>query len=152
MNKFTTSILATLMLSASLSVLADDSMKGMDMSKMPMMDKASNHATKGSQSMSDDCMHNMDMGKMDMDKMSMKSPKSDKVACGVGVVTSIDATKDMVVLNHQAIKALNWPAMKMGFKVADHKLLDGLKAGQKVCFELATEGGKEVVTGIMPTK
>ncbi len=146
MNKFTASILATLMLSASLSALADDSMKGMDMSKMPMMEHTAN-AANGSQAMSPDCMKGMDMS-----KMPMKSSKSDKVACGVGVITSIDETTDMVVLNHQAIKALNWPAMKMGFKVADHKLLDGLKAGQKVCFELTTEGGKEIVTGIMPTK
>ncbi|MDE2421150.1 MAG: copper-binding protein [Gammaproteobacteria bacterium] len=120
----------------------------MDMSKMPMMEKASN----GSQSMSADCMKGMSMGKMDMSKMSVKSSKSDKVACGVGVITSLDAKKDMIVLNHQAIKALNWPAMKMGFKVADHKLLDGLNVGQKVCFELKADGENEVVTGIMPTK
>ncbi len=147
MNKFTAAILVTLMLGTSLSALADDSMKGMDMSNMPMMDKTSNSAAKGSQSMSAECMRNMDM-----DKMSMKSSKGDKAACGVGVITSIDATKDIVVLNHQAIKALNWPAMKMGFKVADHKLLDGLKVGQKVCFELKTDRGNEVVTSIMPTK
>jgi Cu(I)/Ag(I) efflux system protein CusF len=148
MNKFTTSILATMIFGASLSAMADDSMKGMDMSKMPMMEKASN----GSQSMSADCMKGMSMGKMDMSKMSVKSSKSDKVACGVGVITSLDAKKDMIVLNHQAIKALNWPAMKMGFKVADHKLLDGLNVGQKVCFELKADGENEVVTGIMPTK
>ena len=150
MNKFTISVLTTLMLSASLSVMADDSMKGMDMkgmdmnmSKMPMKE----HTAKGSQSMSADCMHDMDMG-----KMSMKSSKSDKVACGVGVITSIDTNKDIIVLNHQAIKSLNWPAMKMGFKVADHKLLDGLNMGQKVCFELKAEGKNQVVIGIMPTK
>lgn len=148
MNKLTVSVLTSLMLGASLSAwAADDSMKGMDMSKMPMMDKSSNSAAKGSQSMSADCMPKMDMG-----KMPMKSSKNDKVACGVGVIENIDTTKDMVVLNHQAIKTLNWPAMKMGFKVADHKLLDGLKVGQKVCFELKTEGENEIVTGIMPTK
>ncbi len=36
MNKFTISVLSSLMLDASLSALADDSMKGMDMSKIPM--------------------------------------------------------------------------------------------------------------------
>ena len=35
MNKFTATVLTTLMLGASLSALADDGMKGMDMSKMP---------------------------------------------------------------------------------------------------------------------
>jgi len=124
MNKLIVSLLATLTLGASFSVLADDSMKGMDMNSM----------------------HGMDMG-----KMSMK-PAESKVAHGVGVITSIDTTTDMIVLNHQAIKELNWPPMKMGFKVADHKLLDGLKAGQKVNFDLKAEGTKQVVTSIAVAK
>lgn len=136
MNKFTTSILATLMLSTSLSALADDSMKGMDMSKMPMMDKAAGSS-----------MHGMDMG-----DMKMKSPTGGKVAHGVGVIKSIDAKADMIALNHQAIKELNWPPMSMGFKVADSKLLDGLKVGQKVTFELKAEGTKEIVTAIAAAK
>ena len=124
MNKLIVSLLATLTLSASFSVLADDSMKGMDMSSM----------------------HGMDMG-----KMSMK-PTESKVAHGVGVITSIDTTTDTVVLNHQAIKELNWPPMKMGFKVADHKLLDSVKVGQKVNFELRAEGTKQVVTSMTAAK
>jgi len=42
--------------------------------------------------------------------------------------------------------------MSMGFKVADPMLLDGLKVGQKVTFELKSEGAKEVVTAIAAAK
>ncbi len=134
MNKFTISVLTTFMLGASLSALADDSMKGMDMSKMPM---SSNSGS----------MHGMDMG-----NMKMKSPTGGKVAHGVGVIKSIDAKANMITLNHQAIKELNWPPMNMGFKVANPKLLMGLKVGQKVNFELKDEGKKKVVTAISIAK
>ena len=131
MSKFTTTVLTTLMLGASLSALAEDSMKGMDMSKMPA----------GSS------MHSMDMG-----NMKKKSSLDAKVAHGVGVIKSIDVKTAMITLNHQAIKELNWPPMSMGFKVADPKLLGGLKVGQKVAFELKAEGTKEVVTAITVVK
>lgn len=136
MNKFTITVLTTLMLSASLSTMADDSMKGMNMSKMPMMDKTAGAS-----------MHGMDMG-----DMKMKSSTGEKVAHGVGVIKSIDVKTAMITLNHQAIKELNWPPMSMGFKVANPKLLDGLKAGQNVTFELKTEGTKEIVTAITVVK
>ncbi|MFA9204683.1 MAG: copper-binding protein [Flavobacteriales bacterium] len=131
MSKFTTTVLTTLMLGASLSALADDGMKGMDMSKM----------SAGSS------MHGMDMG-----NMKKKSSLDAKVAHGVGVIKSIDVKTAMITLNHQAIKELNWPPMSMGFKVADPKLLDGLKVGQKVAFELKSQGTKEVVTAITVVK
>ncbi len=131
MNKLTATVLTTLMLGASLSALADDSMKGMDMSKMPA----------GSS------MHGMDMG-----NMKKKSSSDAKVAHGVGVIKSIDVKTAMITLNHQAIKELNWPPMSMGFKVADPKLLSGLKVGQKVTFELKSQGTKEVVTAITAVK
>lgn len=135
MNKLTISVLIALVLGTSFSAQADDSMKGMDMSKMPMMDKTAG------------AMHGMDMG-----DMKMKSIKDNKVAHGVGVIKSIDAKADMITLNHQAIKELNWPPMSMGFKVADPMLLDGLKVGQKVTFELKSEGTKEIVTAIAAAK
>lgn len=136
MNKFTITVLISMMLGASLSALADDSMKGMDMSKMS----------------AGESMRGMDMHGMDMNKMPKKSSTDVKIAHGVGVIKNIDNQSNMIVLNHQAIKELNWPAMSMGFKVADPKLLDGFKAGQNVNFELTTEGTKEIVTAIAAAK
>ena len=43
--------------------------------------------------------------------------------------------------------------MNMDFKVANSKLLKGLKVGQKVEFELKAEGGMNaLVTAIKPAK
>jgi len=49
-----------------------------------------------------------------------------------GVVKEVDTVKGKVVLDHQAVRRLNWPAMTMGFMVNDRKLLDKLKVGKRV--------------------
>jgi Cu(I)/Ag(I) efflux system protein CusF len=55
---------------------------------------------------------------------------------GTGVVKRIDAKTATVTIDHGPIKALNWGAMVMPFKVADAGLLKGLKVGSKVSFQL----------------
>lgn len=55
---------------------------------------------------------------------------------GVGVANKIDPDKGTVNISHQAIHELGWPAMTMDFKVADKKLLNSIKAGQKITFNL----------------
>ena len=62
---------------------------------------------------------------------------------GVGTVTAIDAAAGTVTLDHEAINAIPWPAMKMQFKAEDPSILKGIAAGDHVAFELksATENG-----------
>jgi Cu(I)/Ag(I) efflux system protein CusF len=55
---------------------------------------------------------------------------------GTGVVKKIDAKAGTVTIDHGPIKALNWGAMTMPFKVSDAGLLKGLKVGAKVSFQL----------------
>ncbi|WP_082765261.1 MULTISPECIES: copper-binding protein [unclassified Phenylobacterium] len=55
---------------------------------------------------------------------------------GTGVVKKIDAKAGTVTIDHGPIKALNWGAMIMPFKVSDASLLSGLKVGSKVSFQL----------------
>ncbi|MBJ7413588.1 MAG: copper-binding protein [Phenylobacterium sp.] len=55
---------------------------------------------------------------------------------GTGVVKKLDAKAGTVTIDHGPIKALNWGAMTMPFKVADASLLNGLKVGAKVTFQL----------------
>ena len=103
----------------------------------------------------DDNIGNMNMGKMDMTMPAAQATAkpASKMAHGMGVVKGIDAKQGMVTLDHEAIKELNWPPMNMGFKVANSKLLKGLKVGQKVEFELKAEGGMNaLVTAIKPAK
>lgn len=56
---------------------------------------------------------------------------------GQGIIKSMD--QDSVVISHQPIKTLGWPAMTMGFKVADRSLLKGLAVRNQVDFSLRTE-------------
>lgn len=103
----------------------------------------------------DDNMGNMNMGKMDMTMPAAQATAkpASKMAHGMGVVKGLDAKQGTVTLDHEAIKELNWPPMNMDFKVANSKLLKGLKVGQKVEFELKAEGGMNaLVTAIKPAK
>lgn len=65
---------------------------------------------------------------------------------GVGVVKKIDAKAGSVTIAHDPIKALNWPAMTMPFKVADKALLGKMKAGAKVRFQLSGQ----TITDVRP--
>ena len=51
-----------------------------------------------------------------------------------------------VTLAHDPIKALNWPAMVMPFKVADKALLGQMKVGAKIRFQL----NGQVIVGVRP--
>jgi Cu(I)/Ag(I) efflux system periplasmic protein CusF len=74
-----------------------------------------------------------------------------KSAHGVGVIKKIEATDGRIVLAHQPIKELNWPAMTMAFKVTNSKLLKGLNIGQKVSFDFLPRGMGGTITKIQPT-
>jgi Cu(I)/Ag(I) efflux system membrane fusion protein len=74
---------------------------------------------------------------------------------GRGKVTQVDPQKGSVELDHEPIASLQWPAMKMGFRVADKQQLAILKPGQVVEFELAAkpdQDGNYVISRIGTTK
>jgi len=55
---------------------------------------------------------------------------------GVGKVVSLDRAKLRIKLAHDPIKSLGWSRMLMDFIVAKASLLDDIKAGDAVKFEL----------------
>ena len=63
-----------------------------------------------------------------------------------GEVRKVDLDKGLIVLRHGDIPNLAMPAMTMGFDVADRKMLDGLKIGEKVHFQAEMVKGKATVT------
>lgn len=68
-----------------------------------------------------------------------------------GEVRRVNKEQSKITLKHGEIKALEMPPMTMVFTVRDPKLLDALKAGDKVLFRAAKEdGGTYVVTAIKP--
>ena len=67
---------------------------------------------------------------------------------GTGTVTAIDKTAGTITLDHGPIDAVKWPAMTMEFKAAPATLLDTVKVGDKVSFEMKVTDGTGEVTAI----
>jgi Cu(I)/Ag(I) efflux system membrane protein CusA/SilA len=87
---------------------------------------------------------------MSKDEMSsMKKPAPSQQAAGMltdAVVQRIDAANGVIVLKHGDIPNIAMPAMTMGFDVADKKMLEPVKAGDKVRFHVEVIQGKPTVT------
>jgi Cu/Ag efflux protein CusF len=82
-----------------------------------------------------------------MNGRAMPGQAAATTAKGTGVVTAIDRTISSITIDHQPIPEAQWPAMTMAFKVAP-KLLDSVKVGDKVTFDLALQDGGGEVTKI----
>ena len=74
-------------------------------------------------------------------------PADVKMGKGTGTVTAIDAVAGKITLDHEAIPAVGWPAMKMGF-TAKPEILKGVANGDKVDFDLTVTGSAGEVTAI----
>ena len=78
---------------------------------------------------------------------SMAMPAGSKMGNGSGTVIAVDASTGKITLDHSAIPAVGWPAMKMGFS-AKPDLLKGIAVGEKVDFDVTVTGSAGEVTGI----
>jgi Cu/Ag efflux protein CusF len=67
---------------------------------------------------------------------------------GMGKITAIDAAAGTVTIDHQAIPAVSWDAMSMGFTATDPTMLKDLKVGDAVTFELKSVSEPSVVTKV----
>ncbi|MEO7392597.1 MAG: copper-binding protein [Ramlibacter sp.] len=67
-------------------------------------------------------------------------------------VRKVDKENRKITLKHGEIKNLDMPPMTMVFQVNDAALLDKFKAGDKVRFRAAKEGGSIVATEIQPAR
>ena len=65
-----------------------------------------------------------------------------------GEVRKVDRDQGKLTLRHGPIQNLGMPSMTMVFKVADPKMLDGVKPGDKVKFSAENLNGALTVTGI----
>jgi len=72
---------------------------------------------------------------------------------GAARVNSIDTAAGKLDITHGPIPSLKWPEMTMGFRVEDKTLLQGLKAGDRINFEMRGEPDKDgnyTITRIQP--
>lgn len=89
-------------------------------------------------------------GMSDMSGMAMDTDV--KKGTGFGTITAIDTTANTVTIKHDAIPAVDWPAMTMAFKATPPALLDNLKVGEKVKFYVLVKGSGAEVTAIRQQK
>ena len=147
--KSITTLLVALTVAASGMVYAQSNgmkameMKGMDSKQcMEMMDKKDMKGMKGMDS--EKCAEMMkDKGP----KTSSKTAKA-KTHKAFAVVKSIDVANGKVVLAHEPVKSLNWPAMTMSFGVKDKTLLEKFVVGGKVNVLFNKQDNDYVITKV----
>jgi Cu/Ag efflux protein CusF len=83
----------------------------------------------------------------EMGDMVMPAESGIKTVKGKGTVTAIDNTAGTITLDHGPIPEARWPAMTMTF-TAKPALLQDVKVGDKVTFDLTLKGGTGEVTAI----
>ena len=79
------------------------------------------------------------MAGKDTPRMQMQEKTAQTSHQGKGKVVSVDRANSSIKLAHEAIKSLGWPGMMMDFKVVNAALLEGIKAGDAVMFELGND-------------
>ena len=83
------------------------------------------------------------------DARAVPAKKAEGVAYkAIGVVKKVEPADGRVVLAHDPVKHLNWPAMTMGFAVKDKALFNKLVVDKKIEFEFVQQGSTFVVTAV----
>lgn len=86
-----------------------------------------------------------------MSGMSGKHDMQAQTNTGVGRVNRVDLAQGKVNLTHGPIASLGWPGMTMDFKVRDKALLEVLKPGEMVEFDVVKQGpGEYYIVRIAP--
>ncbi len=63
-----------------------------------------------------------------------------------GEIRKVDKASGKITIRHEEIRSLDMPPMTMVFGVKDAALLDNLKAGDKIEFQVISESGALYVT------
>lgn len=84
----------------------------------------------------------------EMKGMDMPAQSESQRIEATGQVNKVEPSKNKVVLAHEPIPALGWPAMKMGFTTAEGVSLEGLQEGDLVRFVIESKDGKNTIVRI----
>lgn len=93
-------------------------------------------------------MQHGDMKNAEADKNEPSGTQKTPTHQAVAVVRTVNQAKGSVMLAHEAVQSLNWPAMTMGFAVKDNNLFDKLAVGKKVNVEIMKQGSDYVVMAV----
>lgn len=91
-----------------------------------------------------------DMGDMKHMPGMMHDMPAARTGQGTGVITAIDAKAGKLTIKHDPIAAIGWPAMTMTFKASPPTLLNAVRIGQTIAFDVKAQGMSGEVTAIRP--
>ena len=77
-----------------------------------------------------------------LSRLDSAAPAKDALHAGSARVMALDPAAGRIELDHGPMPSIQWPAMKMGFIVADPKALSDIAAGDRVEFEMRGEPDK----------
>jgi Cu/Ag efflux protein CusF len=69
-------------------------------------------------------------------------PDAGRIHTTRGVIDIVDRNGEKLTITHEAIPALNWPAMTMRFGLENPALLEDARPGDKVRFDFRERGGE----------
>ncbi len=75
------------------------------------------------------------VGRVQADDRLPAAAQAQQIFHAVGVITGLDASSGVVSIDHEAIRGL-MSAMEMQYEARPAKMLDGLKLGDKVDFDV----------------
>ncbi|KTD32225.1 copper/silver efflux system, membrane fusion protein [Legionella nautarum] len=78
----------------------------------------------------------------------LSATSANKTAEGFGTIKEVNSAKHSLTIQHEAIPSLNWPAMEMNFSVSQEIVLDGLKTGESIQFNLEKKNNQFIITKI----
>ncbi|HHM2297804.1 TPA: efflux RND transporter periplasmic adaptor subunit [Legionella anisa] len=98
-----------------------------------------------------DSESNLKAGMERLDSKKDEKTQQDNKVQGRGVIQSIELSKRVVTLSHEAITDLGWPAMTMDFSVDKQVNLQDFKVNDKVVFSLKKEGQQFIIVEMSKT-
>ena len=81
-----------------------------------------------------------------------KSSSAAEATMTDGVVQKVDKSRGVVTLKHGEIANMSMPPMTMGFDVADKKMLEGVKVGDKVKFRVEKVNNAPIIVRLEPSR
>jgi len=82
----------------------------------------------------------------------MKMAQDGAASMAEAEVRKVDMARGRVTLKHGEIKSLDMPPMTMVFTVKDKAMLEGVKVGDKVKFQVVDDNGKLTVTQMVTNR
>ncbi len=76
------------------------------------------------------------------------APESAQIIAGRGKVTAIDAAAGTVTIDHEGVPEVKWEASSMAFTAINPMILENLKVGDAVAFELKSAAEPTIITQI----